>query len=88
MSWDRYDIAKNVFERKVLMEIVVLLLMFCGLLGAAGFCASFWCMVEIKAMQKSTHQIQYVPVDADAKPETLTTEEKVDPFAVDFDNVI
>ena len=42
------------------MTMTTLLLICSVTLSAMCLAGLFWCMVEIKAMQKSTHQVQYV----------------------------
>lgn len=34
-----------------------------GVLQVVCLGTVFWCLTEVKAMQKSTHSIQYVPVE-------------------------
>ncbi len=50
------------------MEVIAIV---CGILGlCAGFlglAVGIWAVIEVKALQKSTHAIQYVPV-SDSKP--------------------
>lgn len=62
--------------------------MFGTFLSITSFCLCVYVFIEVKAMQKSTHQIQYVPVDNKAEPEVMTKEQRIDPFARDFDNII
>lgn len=33
-----------------------------GFLGYLALALSCWCLTELKAMQKSTHKIEYVPI--------------------------
>jgi hypothetical protein len=61
---------------------------FGAFMAIIAFCVSVYAVIELKAMQKSTHQIQYVPVDNEAKAQTMTKEQKQDPYLVDFDNII
>lgn len=62
--------------------------MFGTFLAILGFCMALYALIELKAMQKSTHQIQYVPVEDDGVVTPLTKEQKQDPFTRDFDNII
>ena len=66
-----------------------------------AFGVSVWCLIELRAMQKSTHQIQYVPADGitdemlnkDISSDKIGKiqsefDENRDGFSKDFDNVI
>lgn len=57
-------------------------------MSSLTFCMCIYLFIEVKSMQKSTHQIQYVPVESEADPQVLTKKEKYDPFDRDFDNII
>ena len=69
------------------MGIFDVLVLFSIVFTFIGLLMSFWCLVEIKAMQKSTHQIQYVPADNEVVT-SLTKEQKKDWYKEDFDNVL
>lgn len=47
--------------------------------------ACFWGLVELRAMQKSTHSIQYVPVDSTFQKMTDSVKEELSKDL--FDNV-
>lgn len=34
-----------------------------GIIGCIGFFMGVWALIEVKAMQKSTHKIQWMPLD-------------------------
>lgn len=34
-----------------------------GVLQMLCLAATFWCLTEVKAMQKSTHSVQFMPAD-------------------------
>ena len=44
-------------------EIFIPLLATSIVLSIISLCIGIWVMTEVKAMQKSTHKVQYVPVD-------------------------
>ena len=46
-----------------------------------------WLMIEVKSMQRSTHQVQFVPVDDHPKAEEQPLENIVDKIT-DFENII
>lgn len=74
--------------------------LFAVLLGGIALVLAICCTIELKAMQKSTHKIQYVPVEtpADFTPDDISEEKlstlhegtnpKDDRFNKDYDNVI
>jgi hypothetical protein len=57
-----------------------------GVLQIVCLAAVFWGMVELRAMQKSTHSIQYVPVEP--KFQGMTDEVKQALSKDLFDNVV
>lgn len=34
-----------------------------GVLQMICLASTFWCLIEVKAMQKSTHSVQFMPAD-------------------------
>ena len=56
-----------------------------GLIQLITLAACFWCLVEVKAMQKSTHSIQYVPVEPNFQKMTDSVKEELTKDI--FDNV-
>jgi uncharacterized iron-regulated membrane protein len=55
------------------LQLVVITLVTMAWVGLVGLGAwVFWLATELKAMQKSTHSIQYVPVDG--KVQAMTDE--------------
>lgn len=34
-----------------------------GVLQMISLAATFWCLTEVKAMQKSTHSVQFIPAE-------------------------
>ena len=46
------------------MVIIAAFTIVIGILQIICLAATFWGLIELRAMQKSTHSIQYVPVDS------------------------
>lgn len=60
------------------LSLVVITLVTIESVGLIALCAwVFWLATELKAMQKSTHSIQYVPVDGKVQPMTEETRDSL-----------
>jgi hypothetical protein len=69
-----------------MMEWIVGFVLAIGILQIICLLGVFWGMVELRAMQKSTHSIQYVPVDPKFQG---VTDELKEALSKDlFDNVV
>lgn len=68
------------------MTWLVAFVMVIGILQIICLVAVFWGMVELRAMQKSTHSIQYVP--AEPNFQAMTDELKATLSKDLFDNVV
>lgn len=53
------------------------ILLFSILISTFSIMMSLWCLTEVKAMQKSTHSIQYVPANPEFEKVTKDLEEKM-----------
>lgn len=67
------------------MMIVAAFTLAIGVLQMICLAAVFWGLVELRAMQKSTHSIQYVPVDQSFQSPSEPVQENVAKEL--FDNV-
>jgi uncharacterized protein YcgL (UPF0745 family) len=60
-------------DLEVLSMVIIL---FFIMMTVLSFVMSLFCWIEVKAMQKSTHSIQYVPANSDFEKVSKELEEK------------
>ena len=56
----------------------------CGILGLLGFIAAIYAVIEVKALQNSTHSVQYMPIDPKVDKENA---DYIDQWATSEDSV-
>lgn len=60
--------------------------LFAILLSTFSFVLSLWAVIEMRSMQKSTHQVQFIPAEDIPKKLDLKDKPK-DPYTEAFDNI-
>lgn len=72
-----------------MLELSISLSIVALIIALVSLCFGIYYFIELKAMQKSTHQIQMVPVDQFGKVhEELSKASKKDYMSEDLDNIL